>query len=64
VEKKLIVSTKKFKGNTIVVSTRLPNDLVKKLDDISKHTGRTRNELIQTCLEFAIENIEIEGEKQ
>lgn len=44
----------------MVVSTRLTNELVHELDKIAEHTGRTRNEIIQTCLEFAVENLEIE----
>ena len=59
-DKKLIVSSKRFKGETGVVSVRLPNDLIKSLDEIAKKTGRTRNEIIQLCLEFSVENLEIE----
>lgn len=44
----------------MVVSTRLTNELVKELDKIAEKTGRTRNDIIQTCLEYAVENIEIE----
>ena len=43
----------------MVVSTRLPNELVNKLDKIAEQTGRTRNEIMQMCLEFAVENLEI-----
>ena len=60
-EKKLVIPTKKFRGDTSVVSVRLPNELVAKLDDIAEATGRSRNELIQTCLEFAVENIVIDN---
>ena len=59
-EKKLIISAKKYGGETAVVSARLPNDLIKRLDDICEATGRNRNEIIQMCLEFSVENIEIE----
>lgn len=59
-DKKLIVSSKRFKGETGVVSVRLPNDLIKSLDEIANKTGRTRNEIIQLCLEFSVENLEIE----
>lgn len=58
--KKFIVSKKKYTGGTSVVSVRLPDDLTKLIDDIAGKTGRTRNEIIQKCLEFSIENIEIE----
>ena len=58
-DKKLVISTKKFRGDSSVVSVRLPVDLTRKLDEIASATGRTRNEIIQTCLEFSVENLEI-----
>ena len=59
-EKKLIISPKKYTGETVVVSARLPVDLIKKLNEICDATGRTKNEIIQLCLEFSVDNIEIE----
>ena len=59
-EKKLIISSKKYRGETSVVSARLPIDLIKKIDKICEVTGRTKNEVIQMCLEFSIDNIEID----
>ena len=38
-EKKLIISQRRFKGDSSVVSVRLPNDLVKSVDDIAEKTG-------------------------
>ena len=58
-EKKLEIKTKKYRGETTVISSRVPVDLVEKLDNIAKVSGRTRNEIIQECLEFAADNIEI-----
>ena len=55
-DKKLIISGKKFRGETSVVSVRLPNDMIEKLDEIAEETGRTRNEIVTKCLVFAIEN--------
>lgn len=46
-------------GKTSVVSARLPNDMIDALDKVAKTTGRTRNELIQMCIEFALKNLEI-----
>lgn len=57
--KKLVISSKKFRGESCVVSVRLPNDMIEKLDAIAEQTGRTRNEIVQKCLAFSIENIEI-----
>lgn len=58
-EKKLIISQRRYKGESSVVSVRLPNDLVKSLDEIAEKTGRTRNEIIQKCIEFSVDNIEV-----
>lgn len=58
-EKKLIISQRRFKGDSAVVSVRLPNELVKSLDEIAEKTGRTRNEIIQKCIEFSVENLEV-----
>ena len=60
---KLVISSKKFRGDSSVVSVRLPNDMIEKLDEIAEQTGRTRNEIIQKCLAFSIENIEVTGNK-
>ncbi len=60
-EKKLVISSKKFRGDSAVVSVRLPNDLIVRLDAIAEQTGRTRNEIMQACLEFSVENLEIKG---
>ncbi len=59
-DKKLIIHSKPYKGDSSLVSIRLNNDLLSKIDKISNDTGRTRTEIIVTCLEFAVENIEIE----
>lgn len=59
-DKKLVIASKRYTGETSVVSARLPIDLIKKLDEICEATGRTKNEIIQLCLEFAVDNVEIE----
>ena len=62
-DKKLVISSKKFRGDSSVVSVRLPNDMIEKLDAIAEQTGRTRNEIIQMCLAYSIENIEVTDHK-
>lgn len=62
-DKKLVISSKKFRGDSSVVSVRLPNDMIEKLDAIAEQTGRTRNEIIQKCLAYSIENIEVTDNK-
>ena len=56
--KKLFIPSKRYKGDTSVVSARLPNELIKDLDRIAENTGRNRNEIIMLCLECAIDNLE------
>lgn len=58
-DKRFVISAKKYRGDSAVLSVRLPSELIKKLDDIAEKTGRTRNEIVQKCLEFSIENLEI-----
>ena len=59
--KKLIISSKKYRGDSMVISARIPTELVCCLDKITQETGRTRNEVIQLCLEYAVENLEIKS---
>jgi predicted DNA-binding protein len=56
---KLVITSKKFRGDSAVVSVRLPNEMIEQLDAIAARTGRARNEIIQKCLAFSIENIEV-----
>ncbi|MBQ7288455.1 MAG: ribbon-helix-helix protein, CopG family [Clostridia bacterium] len=58
-KEKLVISSKKYRGDSTVISIRLPDELVKELDKIAEETGRTRNEVIQKCLAFAVDNLEI-----
>ena len=58
--KKLIIRPRRDAlGKTAVVSVRLSEDTIKRLDDITTRTGHSRNELIQMCVEFGLENMEI-----
>ena len=59
-DKRLVIHNKKFKGETSVISARMPNELIRTLDHIAAESGRTRNEILQACLEFAIENLVVE----
>ncbi len=56
---KLTITTKKFKGETSTITTRLPVELIAKIDDAAKKTGRNRNDIVQKCIEFAMNNLEI-----
>lgn len=60
--KKLVISKKPLKGEDgyKVFSIRIKDETVETLDRISAETNRSRNELINLFLEFAIENHEIQ----
>ena len=55
----LRISPKKYSGETTIVSVRMCRALLKDIDAVAKMTGRTRNEIITTSLEFALEHMEI-----
>ena len=56
----LKIKKKRYVGDSAVVTLRIPKDMVKDLDHIAESTGRTRNEIMSTCLEFAIEHMVIQ----
>ena len=55
---RLYIPPKKYRKTTAVVSARLPEDPIEDLDSVAKTTGYNRNEIIQRCLEFAIEHMD------
>ena len=61
-EKKLEIVTKKYRGETATVTARLSVELIERLDEIVEKTGRTRNEIIQRCVEYGVDNIKITEE--
>lgn len=60
---KLVIRPKRPKGDDgyRTFSIRIREDIVDKIDDISLKTGRSRNELIGTFLEYAAERCTIEN---
>lgn len=64
-QEKLII-TKKLRGDDgyRVFSVRLKVEILDRVDEISKATGRTRNELIGILLDFAIQHSEVSTEQQ
>ena len=59
-DKKLIIRPVKYSGETIVTSMRLPKELISAVDAVANNTGRTRNELLITFIEYALDNLQIE----
>ncbi len=60
--KPLVLKIKRPKGEdgNKVFSIRIKSEIVEKLDAISSETGHSRNELIGTLLEFALNNVSLE----
>ena len=59
-DKKLIIS-KRMKGEDghKVFSIRIKEETVAKLDDLSSKTNRSRNDLINLLLDYAIDHCEV-----
>lgn len=58
---KLIINVKSLKGEDgyKTFSIRIKDDTVNQLDKLSKATNRSRNELINILLDYAIANCEV-----
>ncbi len=52
------IPVKKYTGGSTVVSFRLPKDMLRDVDEVAARTGRTRNEVLSLCVEFALEHLE------
>lgn len=60
-KEKLIISKKSLKGEDgyKTFSIRIKDETVNNLDKLSKESNRSRNELINMLLDYAIDNCEI-----
>ena len=60
-EENLIINKKHLKGEDgyKTFSIRIKEDTVQKLNNLSEQTNRSRNELINILLDFAIENCQV-----
>lgn len=61
---KLEIRPKKYKGETAVMSLRLPEEVIAKIDRISQQSGRTRNELVLHFIEYALDNVVVVERKE
>lgn len=61
-KEKLIIQKKGLKGEDgyKTFSIRIKDETVTRLDDLSKQTNRSRNELINLLLDYAIDNCEVQ----
>ena len=55
----LRIGAKRYTEESTVISFRLPKDMLKDIDNVAQTTGRTRNEILTTGLEFALQHMEI-----
>ncbi len=62
-KEKLVISKKSLKGDDgyKVFSVRLKDETVLNLDRLSKETNRSRNELINILIDYAIDNCEVKS---
>ena len=60
-EKKLKIQPHRYGGESAVISLRLPREMLADIDRAASDTGRTRNEILVLSMEYALENMEIEG---
>lgn len=56
---KLQISKKRYNAESTVISIRLPKDMLADIDEIAAFTGRPRNELLTTAIEFALKYMEV-----
>ena len=54
-----LIRQKKYVGETMVVSMRIPKDMLLDIDKAADVSGRTRNEIISMSLEFALNHMKI-----
>ena len=62
--KKLVIQPQRYGGESTVISVRLSKKMLEEVDQIASETGRTRNELIGTFIEYAMDNLEIEDRRR
>ena len=54
-----LIRQKKYVGETMVVSMRIPKDMLADIDKAAEVSGRTRNEIMSMSLEFALNHMKI-----
>ena len=60
-EKKLKIQPQRYGGDSTVISLRIPREMLAVVERVAAETGRSRNEILLLSLEFALDNMEIEG---
>lgn len=55
----LRIEAKRYREDSVVMSARIPKDMLQDIDFVAKESGRTRNEIVTMFLDFALKNTEI-----
>ncbi|MBD5094715.1 MAG: CopG family transcriptional regulator [Subdoligranulum sp.] len=58
-DKFIVTQRRPAVGKSSVVSIRMPDKTIEQLEQIAGKTGRTRNELVLMCIDYALERLEI-----
>lgn len=59
------IPQKQYVEESVVISMRLPKDMLRELDEAAHLSGRPRNEVLSMALEFALHHMVIKpSEKQ
>lgn len=58
-ENVLRIEAKRYREDSVVMSARIPKDMLQYIDFVAKESGRTRNEIVTMFLDFALKNTEI-----
>ncbi len=56
----LLIVKKRGNDGTRIISVRIREETLSRLDKIGSESNRSRNELINMFIDFAIENVKIE----
>ena len=58
-KREILISRKKVEDGHKIVSVRMRDETLARLDDLSAQTNRSRNELINLLLEEALQNVTV-----
>ena len=58
-KREILISRKKGEDGHKVVSVRMRDETLARMDDLSAQTNRSRNELINLLLEEALQNVTV-----
>ena len=61
-DKKLVIQNKKSNTESRIISMRIQKDLIMEIDEVVSKTGNSRNEVLQMCLRFAMDNLQVQTE--